>query len=133
MILAIDTLPFTPVKPTHSTTFIHFYLSHFTQINEINYLQFISIIGMIGSQSKTQTKLWEQWSTTSLSMDPNYIMTTTTPTTSYSVNLNLVVSVLLSSGAPTSKGVYRLNCHEMPSRRRSADDLPDLQSTNCQY
>ena len=77
-----------------------------------------------------QTQLWEQWSTTSLSMDPNDIMITTTPTTSYSDNLNLVVSALLSGGAPKSKGVYRLNCPEMPSRRRSADELPVLQSTN---
>ena len=79
-----------------------------------------------------QTQLQEQWSTTSLSMDPNNIMVTTTPTTSYSNNLNLVASALLSAGAPTSKGVYRLNSPEIPSRRRSADELPVLQSTDNQ-
>ena len=79
-----------------------------------------------------QTQLQEQWSTTSLSMDPNNIMVTTTPTTSYSNNLNLVASALLSAGAPTSKGVYRFNCPEIPSRRRSADELPVLQSTDNQ-
>ena len=67
------TLPFIPVKPTHPTTLICFYLIHLTKIDEINYLQFISIIGIIGNQWKTQTQLWEQWSTTSLPMDPLYI------------------------------------------------------------
>ena len=54
-----------------------------------------------------------------------------TPPT-YSTNLNLVASSLLSAGAPTRKGVYRLNCPEIPSRRRSADELPVLQSTDNQ-
>ena len=52
---------------------------------------------------ETQAQLWEQWSTTSLSMDPNNFIITTTPTASYSDNLSLVASALLSAGAPTSK------------------------------
>ena len=43
---------------------------YLTKIDEINYLQFMSIIGIIGNQWKTQTQLWEQWSTISLPMDP---------------------------------------------------------------
>ena len=89
----------------------YFYLK---QPFEINYLHFISIIGIIGNQWRTQTQLWEQWSTTSLSLDPNNIIITTTPTTSYSDNLNLVASALLSAWAPTSKGVYRLNNPKYP-------------------
>ena len=45
---------------------------------------------------------------------------------------NLVTSALMSAGAPMRKGVYRLNCPEIPSHRRSADELPDLLPTNCQ-
>ena len=122
---------FIPVKPTHPTTLIYFYLIHLTKIDKINYLHFIAIIGIIGNQWKTQTQLCEQWSTASVPVDPNN-MITTTPTPSYSNNLNLVASALLSAGAPTSKGVYRLNSPEIPSRRRSADELPVLQSTNNQ-
>ena len=62
-----------------------------------------------------------------MSLDPNNIMITTTPTTFYSDNLNLVASALLSAWAPTSKGVYQLNSPEIPSHRRSADELPVLQ------
>ena len=47
-------------------------------------------------------------------------------------NLNPAASALLSAWAPTSKGVYRLNSPEIRSRRRSADELPVLQSTNNQ-
>ena len=77
---------------------------------------------------ETQTQLWEQWNTPSLSMDPNNIslinLTPTQPALpTYSTNLNLVASALLSAGAATRKGVYRLNCPEIPSRRRSADEL----------
>ena len=79
---------------------------------------------------ETQTQLWEQWNTTSLPMDSNNIgLINPTPTT-YSANL--VASALLSAGAPTRKGVYRLNCPEIPFRRRSADELPGLQSTDNQ-
>ena len=116
-------------SPNHFNLFLPY---PFDKIDEINYLHFIYIIGTIGNQQEMQTQLQEQWSTTSLSMDPNNIMVTTTPTTSYSNNLNLVASALLSAGAPTSKGVYRLNCPEIPSRRRSADELPVLQSTDNQ-
>ena len=101
------------------------------KIDEINYLHFIYIIGIIGNQWKTQTQLQEQWSTTSLSMDSNN-MITTTPATSCSNNLNLVASALLSAGAPMSKGVCRLNCPKVPSCRRLADELPVLQSTDNQ-
>ena len=52
----------------------------------------------------------------------HYIITTT-PATSHPDNLNLVVSALLSAWVPTSKGVYRLNSPEIPSRRRSAHEL----------
>ena len=45
-------------------------------------------------------------------------------------NLNPVASALLSAWTPMSKGVYRLYSPEIPSRRRSADELPVLQSTN---
>ena len=45
---------------------------------------------------------------------------------------NLVASALLSAGAPMRKGVYRFNCPEIPSHRRSADELPGLLPTNCQ-
>ena len=61
----------------------------------------------------------------------HYIITTT-PTTSHPDNLNLVVSALLSAWVPTSKVVYRLNSPEIPCRRRSANELPVLQSTNNQ-
>ena len=63
----------------------------------------------------------------------HYIITTT-PTTSHPDpdNLNLVVSPLLSAWVPMSKVVYRLNSPEIPSRRRSANELPVLQSTNNQ-
>ena len=61
----------------------------------------------------------------------HYIITTT-PTTSHPDNLNLVVSALLSAWVPTSKVVYRLNSPEILSRRRSANELPVLQSTNNQ-
>ena len=47
-------------------------------------------------------------------------------------NLNPAASALLSAWAPSGKGVYRLNSSEIPSRRRSADELPVLQSTNNQ-
>ena len=47
-------------------------------------------------------------------------------------NFNPAASALLSALAPKSKGVYRLNSPEIPSRRRSADELPVLQSTNNQ-
>ena len=83
-------------SPNHFNSFLHY---PFDKIGEINYLHFI--IGTIGNRWKTQTQLQEQWNTTSLSMDPNNIMVTTTPTTSYSNNLNLVASALLSAGAPT--------------------------------
>ena len=115
-------------SPNHFNLFLPY---PFDKIDEINYIHFIYIIGTIGNQRKMQTQL-QEGSTTSLSMDPNNIMVTTTPTTSYSNNLNLVASALLSAGAPTSKGVYRLNCHEIPSHKRSADELPVLQSTNNQ-
>ena len=62
--------PFISVKSTHPTTLICFYFIHLIKIDEMSYLQFISIIGIIGNQRKTQTQLWEQWSTTSLPMDP---------------------------------------------------------------
>ena len=60
-----------------------------------------------------------------------YIITTT-PTTSHPDSLSLVyvVSALLSAWVPTSKVVYRLNSPEIPSRRRSANELPVRQSTN---
>ena len=116
-------------SPNHFNLFLPY---PFDKIDEINYLHFIYIIGTIGNQWKTQTQLQEQWSTTSLSMDPNNIMVTTTPTTSYSSNLNLVASALLGAGAPTSKEVYRPNCPKIPSRRRSAVELPVLQSTDNQ-
>ena len=45
---------------------------------------------------------------------------------------NLVASTLMSAGAPTRKGAYQLNCPEIPSHRRSADELPILLSTNRQ-
>ena len=46
---------------------------------------------------------------------------------------NLAASVLMNAGASMRKGVYRLNCLEIPSRRRLADDrLPVLLSSNCQ-
>ena len=61
----------------------------------------------------------------------HYIITTT-PTTSHPDNLNLVVSALLSAWVPMSKVVYRLNSPEILSRRRSANELPVLQSTNNQ-
>ena len=38
--------------------------------NRWNKLFTISIIGIIGNQWKTQTQLWDQWSSTSLPMDP---------------------------------------------------------------
>ena len=116
-------------SPNHFKLFLHY---PFDKMDEINYLHFIYIIGTIGNRWKTQTQLQEQWSTTSLSMDPKNIMVTTTPTTPYSNNLNLVASAPLSAGAPTSKRVYQLNCPKIPSRRRSADELPVLQSTDNQ-
>ena len=61
----------------------------------------------------------------------HYIITTT-PTTSHPDNLSLVVSALLSAWVPTSNVVYRLNSPEIPPRRRSANELPVLQSTNNQ-
>ena len=61
----------------------------------------------------------------------HYIITTT-PTTSRPDNLNLVVSALLSAWVPTSKVVYQLNSPEILSQRRSANELPVLQSTNNQ-
>ena len=61
----------------------------------------------------------------------HYIITTT-PTTSHPDNLNLVVSALLSAWVPMSKVVYRLNSPEILSRRKSANELPVLQSTNNQ-
>ena len=133
MVLAIHTLPFTPVKPTHPTNFIYFYLKQPFDINRLNKL-FIFYLSHWNN--------WKSMRNTNIVMGTmEHHITVFGPQQHYDHHnsndilldkLNPAASALLSAWAPTSKGVYRLNSPEIPSCRRSADELPVVQFTNNQ-